>query len=123
MPATVAWAAAAGPTANGPMSGDRNPKTPANVSAADERIERIIVAPCAPIEAAAPALSAPVRAATPAVVAAVFIASAATWCATDVSHHSMNLISRSSSVFLNAVCQFVVPGQESAQLRIERLPD
>ena len=35
-------------------------------SAADDRIERTIAAPCAPIDAAAPASSAPVRAATPA---------------------------------------------------------
>ena len=60
------------------MSGARNPNTPANVSAADERIDRTIDAPCAPNEAAAPASSALVRAATPDVVAAVFIASAKT---------------------------------------------
>ena len=78
MPATVAWAAAAGPAANGPISGDRKPNTPAKVSAADDRIERTIAAPCAPIEAVAPAFSTPARAAAPALVAAVFMASAAT---------------------------------------------
>ena len=78
MPATVAWAAAAGPAASGPISGARNPNTPANVSAAEERIDRTIAAPWAPNEAAAPPSSALVRAATPAVVAAVFIASAKT---------------------------------------------
>src|SRR6185437_16522742 len=44
MPATVAWAAAAGPTARGPISGARNPNTPANVSAAEERIDLTIAA-------------------------------------------------------------------------------
>ena len=109
MPATVAWAAAAGPAANGPMSGERKPKTPANVSAAEERIDRTIAAPCAPIEAAAPASSALARAATPVAVAAVFIASARTSRSTVASHHSMNLISKSSSTLLNAACQFSVP--------------
>ena len=76
MPATVAWAAVAGPMAKGPMSGARNPNTPANVSAADDRMDLTIAAPCAPSEAAAPPASALVRAATPDAVAAVFIASA-----------------------------------------------
>ena len=60
------------------MSGARKPKTPANVSAAEARIDRTMFAACAPNDAAAPPRSALVRAATPAVVAAVFIASAKT---------------------------------------------
>ena len=109
MLATVACAAAAGPAANGPMIGARKPKTPAKASAADDRIERTIVAPCEASDAAAPACSAPVRAATPAVVADVWVASIATYCTTLRSQNSMNLINRSSRTFLNAVCQFSVP--------------
>jgi hypothetical protein len=109
MPATVAWAAVAGPAANGPMIGARKPNTPAKASAAEDRIERTIVADWLARDAAAPACSAPVRAVTPALVAAVFAASVAIWRTTVSSPHSMNLISRSSSVFLNAVCQLSVP--------------
>ncbi len=109
MPATVACAAVAGPAANGPMIGARKPNTPAKASAAEERIERTIVADCVASEAAAPACSAPVRAVTPAVVAAVFAASVAICRTTVSSPHSMNLISRSSRTFLNAVRQLSVP--------------
>ena len=78
MPATVACAAAAGPAASGPISGDRKPNTPAKVSAADDRIERIIAAPCAPIEAAAPASSASCARRDAGAVADVFMASPTT---------------------------------------------
>jgi hypothetical protein len=108
-PATVAEAAVAGPAASGPMIGERKPNTPAKVSAADDMIDRIIVAACVARETAAPACSAPVRAATPAVVAAVLAASLARCWITIVSPHSMNLIRRSVRIFLKAVCQLVVP--------------
>ena len=123
MPATVACAAAAGPAANGPMSGERKPNTPAKASAAEDRIERTIAAPCAAIEAAAPASSAPVRAATPAVVAAVFVASAATWCSTERFAPFDELDQQVLEHVLEGGVPVLRAGQQAAQLRIERLRD
>ena len=93
--ATVACAAAAGPAANGPMTGARKPKTPAKVSAAELRIERMIAAPCEASEAAAPACSKRRSRRAPLAVAAVLAASPASHCTTLRSLASMKSISRS----------------------------
>ena len=108
----------------GPMIGARKPKTPAKASAADDRIERIIAAPCAASEAAAPACSAPVRAATPAVVADGLGRLASRHIARRcVSLHSMNLISRSLEHVLEGGVPVLRARQQAAQLRVESARD
>ncbi len=52
--ATVACPASAGPAAAGPISGDRKPKMPAKVSAAEAMIDLTIAAPCVASDVAAP---------------------------------------------------------------------